>query len=47
MSERLGLPHEVMMSEKLFKKWLALDEPERVKAMLQIQKGGLLLPLEF
>jgi len=47
VSERLGLPHEVMMSEKLFKKWLALDEPERVKAMLQIQKGGLLLPLEF
>ena len=47
VSERLGFPHEVMMSEKLFKKWLFLDEPERVKAMLRIQKGGLLLPLEF
>ena len=46
VSERLGFPHQVMMSEKLFKKWLYLEEPERVKAMLRIQKGGLLLPLE-
>ena len=47
VSECLGFPHEVMMSEKLFKKWLFLDELERAKAMLRIQKGRLLPPLEF
>ncbi|EDR07661.1 uncharacterized protein LACBIDRAFT_298012 [Laccaria bicolor S238N-H82] len=47
VSERLGgVPHVVMMSEEVFKKWLSLDEPDRVKAMLRIQGSGFLLPLE-
>lgn len=47
VSERLGFPHEVMMSEKVFRKWLSLDEPARVRAMLHIQSGGLLLPVDY
>lgn len=47
VSEWLGFAHEVMMSEKLFWKWLSLNEPERVDVMLLIQRGGLLLPLEY
>jgi hypothetical protein len=47
VSERLGIPHEVMMSEKVFKKWLSLDELERVQAMLCMQAGGFLLPLDY
>ncbi|KIJ92473.1 hypothetical protein K443DRAFT_135284 [Laccaria amethystina LaAM-08-1] len=47
VSERLGIPHEVMMSEKVFKKWLSLDEPERVQAMLRMQAGGFLSPLDY
>ena len=32
---------------KLFQKWLSLNELERVDVMLWIQRGGLLLPLEY
>lgn len=47
VSRRLNVPHEVMMSERLFRKWLSLNELERVESMVRIQKGGLLLPLNY
>ena len=47
VSNRLGVPHEVMMSEKVFEKWLSLEEPERIAAAIRIQKGGFLLPLKY